>query len=164
MLVLDTSTLLLLAKSDLLRALAARTALVIPRQVEEEALVKPELDDARTVAHFLHQGRVRSHEVSGAHSRRLQHEFGLGVGEAAALWLAKHKGVPVGTDDRPAMRAAKLLGVPFFTTLHVLGRLCETGRLDQRLALAKLERLERFGRYSAQILAEAREGLSRARR
>ena len=157
MIVLDTSTLVLLAKSDLLSLLAERTPLLIPDQVRREAVVKPELYDAQMIARMVDSHTIKV--VRAAWTRqhqRLQGDFDLGLGEAAALLLAQRRRAVLGTDDGPAIKAAKVLGVPFVTAIHILVELYQKGRIDRAMALAKLERLQRMGRYSAQIVEDAR--------
>ncbi len=158
MIVLDTSTLILLAKSDLLALVAEKTPLVIPPEVRREALAKPTLYDARMIAAMLQAGTIRVMRAGGmTGKKRMQREFGLEAAEASALVLAKEKGVPLATDDGPAIKAAKIVGVPFITAMYVLRELAVKGRLNRKTALAKLEILQRVGRYNVQILGEARQ-------
>lgn len=158
MVVLDASTLILLAKTDLLPLLAEKTRLLISEEVQREALAKPELYDARVIAGLLRTGKIQVLKDPQAELRkRVQDDFALEPGEASALLLAREKRVPLGTDDGPTMKAAKLMGIPFLTAIHVVVELCEKGRMDKQTALAKLERLQQVGRYSVQILEDARE-------
>ncbi len=164
MLVLDASTLILLAKCDLLPLLAEKTPLAVPPEVEREALAKPDLYDARVIATMLRAGKLRVLKPARAERRRrVQGDFGLEAGEAEALLLAKEKEAPIGTDDWPAIKAAKIMGIPFMTAIHVLVELCRKGRLSRESALSKLEKLERVGRYSVRILEDARERIQKAR-
>ena len=158
MVVLDASTLILLAKSDLLLLLTEKTQTEIPEEVRQEALVRKELYDARMIEEMLRTGRI---QVSKYHRpgwrKQVQVDFRLEAGEAAALLLAKENNKPLGTDDGPAIKAAKIMGVPFFTAIHVLLELYEKGRMNKKTALAKLDVLGKIGRYNVQILADARE-------
>lgn len=164
MIVLDASTLILLAKTDLLPLLAEKTRLVIPEQVRREALAKPELYDARVIAGMLRTGRIQVlKDPQAALCKRLQDDFALEAGEASALLLARKMRVPIGTDDGPTIKAAKLTGTPFLTAIHVLVELCAKGRMDQQTALATLERLQQVGRYSVQILEDAHKRIQRGR-
>ena len=157
MIVLDTSTLVLLAKSDLLSLLAERTPLLVPDQVRREAIAKPERYDAQMIARMVehHTIKVVRAAWTRQHQQRLQGDFDLGLGEAAALLVAQRKRAVLGTDDGPAIKAAKVLGVPFVTAIHILVELYQKGRIDRAMALAKLERLQRMGRYSTQIIEDA---------
>lgn len=158
MVVLDASTLILLAKSDLLLLLTAKTQIEIPEEVRREALVRKELYDARMIEEMVRTGKIQVSKLPRPSRRRqVQVDFRLEAGEAAALLLAKENSKPVGTDDGPAIKAAKIMGVPFFTAIHVLLELYEKGRINKKTALAKLDVLEKIGRYNAQILADAHE-------
>lgn len=164
MIVVDTSTLILLAKTDLLPLLAEKTRLLIPEQVRREALAKPKLYDARVIADMLRTGTIQLvKDPNVKRCRRIQEDFALEAGEAAALLVAREKRLPLGADDGPTIKAAKLLGVPFVTAIHVLVELREKGRIDTDTALAKLERLQQVGRYSVQILEDARKRIQRRR-
>jgi len=156
--ILDASTLILLAKSDLLALLVEKTRIVIPPEVQREAVARKDLYDARMIEELLRRGNIQVANFSRPVQRKqIQVDFGLEAGEAAALLLAKEKDEPLGTDDGPAIKAAKIMGVPFFTAVHVLLELYEKRRINQQAALTKLERLQKVGRYSAQILEDARK-------
>lgn len=164
MVALDASTLILLAKCDLLPLLAERTPLIVPAAVKREALARPELYDAKVIASMIEDGRVRVARPERPEARgRLEADFGLGAGEAEALLLAKERNVALGTDDGPAIRAAKIMGVPFFTAIHVLVELHARGRLDRERALSKLDVLARLGRYNSRILDDARAKINAGR-
>jgi predicted nucleic acid-binding protein len=158
MVVLDASTLILLAKSDLLMLLADRTEIQIPREVEGEAVAREELYDARMIKEMLSSGKIQvTKSVPSGRLRRVQVDFGLEAGEAAALILAKESNQALGTDDGPAIKAAKIIGVPFFTAIHVLLELYQKDRISREAALARLDTLQKVGRYNAQILEDARK-------
>lgn len=158
MVVLDASTLILLAKSDLLPLLAENTQIEIPPEVQQEALARRELYDARMIEGMLDAGKIQVSKSGRPERRRqIQADFGLEAGEASALLLAKEKDQPLGTDDGPAIKAAKIMGIPFFTAIHVLVELHKKGRMDEKTALGKLDTLQKVGRYSVQILEDARK-------
>ena len=158
MIVLDASTLILLAKSDLLPLLAEKTQIEIPPEVQQEATARRELYDARMIEGMLRTGKIQvSKSVRPERRRQIQVDFGLEAGEAAALLLAKENDQPLGTDDGPAIKAAKIMGIPFFTAIHVLAELHEKGRIEEKAALVKLDMLQQVGRYSIQILEDARK-------
>jgi predicted nucleic acid-binding protein len=132
--------------------------MVIPPEVQQEALARKDLYDARMIEELLRKGKIQvTKHRSPVQRKQIQADFGLEAGEAVALLLAKEKDEPLGTDDGPAIKAAKIMGVPFFTAIHVLLELYEKQRISQEAALAKLDRLQRVGRYSVQILEDARK-------
>ena len=155
--VFDASTLILLAKVDLLQVVAETVEVHIPRIVRHEALAKPQVYDAQLIARMVQEEVLHVSEAGpSAGVKAIRKQFRLAEGEAAALWLAKEKRCALGIDDGPGIRAAKILGVPFVTALHIVIGLSEQGRLDKASALAKLDSLGVWGRYGAQLIGDAR--------
>jgi predicted nucleic acid-binding protein len=155
--VFDASTLILLAKTDLLQIVASKMEIHIPSIVDREVQAKPHSYDAQMVARMIMEGVIRvSDKTPGAEVKTLQKQFRLAEGEASALWMAKAKKCVIGIDDGPGIRAAKVLGVPFVTAIHILIGLYEHGDVQQPSALAKLDSLATWGRYSMQLVSDAR--------
>ena len=162
MVVLDASTLILLAKIDLLQVLAERTDILISQEVKREALIKPELYDAQLIARMLDDGRIKaSAEITPGSSRPIENQFRIAAGEATALLFAKKKAAALGIDDRSGIKAAKILGVSFFTAIQVIQELHAKGRIDEKTALVKLEGLRKFGRYDDRTVDEVNARLRR---
>lgn len=155
--VFDASTLILLAKVNLLRGTAARHHAIVTGQVEKEA-TRQESDDAKLIALLIDDGSVAvsvARQVSGE-VQKLQKDFGLAEGEASSLWRAAERDEALATDDGPAIRACKVLGVPFVTAIHFLLDALRSGELSREMVLAKLERLAVYGRYHERILGDAK--------
>ena len=152
-LVLDASTAILLAKVDLLRSIASRTDCWIGEVAAAEARAK-QTDDAVTIATLLETGEIRQHSIEEGLDR-LMRDFNLHVGEAEAILLAQSRSAVCGTDDGRAIRCCKVLGIRFTTAIGLLVALTEAGELARALALERLQKLERFGRYHARILEDA---------
>ncbi len=161
MIILDSSTLILLAKTDLLQLLTVKTLVTIPVEVRDEVLAKPTLYDAKLISRLLHSRHIQVSKQTDAPQReQLQKDFNLGKGEAAALLLAKISKIPLGIDDGPGIKAAKIMGVPFFTAIRVLIELFKKGKISFKMANFKLKKLENAGRYNIQILEDARSQIS----
>ena len=60
-----------------------------------------------------------------------------------------------GRADWPAIKACKRLGRSFTTAIHFILKLASDGRLEKVMALEKLEKLSRYGRYSGRIMEDA---------
>jgi predicted nucleic acid-binding protein len=82
-------------------------------------------------------------------------EFRLDVGEAESILMAKGLDAVCATDDGPAIRCCKVLGVPFVTAIGFLVALAEAGELGDGLASELPAELERHGRYHPRILEDA---------
>lgn len=157
MVVFDASTLILLAKVDLLEDVAKEYEIVVTPVVEQESTL-PDTPDAKLIARLIGEDRIKVKDVAEGSPdiKRIQKDFNLAPGEASSLWLARRLGVVIATDDGPAIKAAKVLGVGFATAIHFIIRCYETGEVSKRLALAKLEKLEKVGRYSLRIIEDAK--------
>jgi predicted nucleic acid-binding protein len=160
MIIFDASTLILLAKIELLNPFLAGVELpaAIPAEVERECCGVKKTLDALMIQKALEESRiqvvaVRNHKLIA----ELQTDFSLGKGEAEALALAlKEKAQWLGIDDKNGINASKLLGIPFTTALGILVRSREKGLLDHPEALAKLTMLAKYGRYKSAIIEDAR--------
>ncbi len=165
MILFDASTLILLAKAELLETLLnhVRQPVVIPQEVAKECCGAKRSLDALMIQKAIDNGQIG---VLSVRSRKLSAEirsdFPLGKGEAEVLTLAaeaRERAIVIAIDDRHGINACKLLQVPFATAISILIAMVENGWVEQREALRKLDALERYGRYKAAIVAEARSQL-----
>ncbi len=162
--VFDASTIILLAKVDLLQMIAGNIKIVIPEAVQKEVLVKPTYYDAQVIAQMLKDKKMSVFSrVSSVHVKKLQEHLRLDIGEAEALSLAKENHWILGIDDGPGIRAAKILDVPFVTAIHILIELYEQGFINEHSALTKLESLQILGRYHIQIIEDAKVRIKKKR-
>lgn len=159
MIVFDASTLILLAKIDLLDLFISDYGgrVFIPLKVREEVLQKDSFE-APQIAGFLSEGKIEAQAVRDKGLlQKLMDDFNIDIGEAEAIALAMHKKkAVVATDDRNAIRACKFLKIDFITAVSILIRAFEKKLLDKNEAVLKLERLESIGRYKEKIIADAR--------
>ncbi|MGO8791008.1 MAG: hypothetical protein ACLQVL_26995 [Terriglobia bacterium] len=160
MIVLDSSTLILMAKIELLGPFLASVGLdiAIPAEVERECCGVKKTIDALLIQKVLDESRIQVLAVKNRKVvSRLEADFSLGSGEAEAIALAmKEKAQLLGIDDKNGINASKLLGIPFTTAMAILVRSHEKGLLDDRDALAKLTALAQYGRYKRAIVEDAR--------
>ena len=93
--VFDASTLILLAKVDLLQIVAQKVEIRIPRVVESEAMAKPDLYDAHLIGRMIKEGAIRISESQSAWLHKSQsawlHIFEIIHNEI----IANPKGTPV---------------------------------------------------------------------
>lgn len=160
MFVFDASTLILLAKVELLDPFLADVTLevAIPAEVERECCSAKKTLDALMIQKALDESRIKVMAVKNKKlAAKLRTDFSLGKGEAEAIALAlKEKAQLSGIDDKNGINACKLLGVRFTTAVGVLVRSCEKGLIGRSDALAKLTALAKYGRYKSSIIEDAR--------
>ena len=163
MFVFDASTLILLAKAELLGSFLAGVSLqvAIPAEVARECYGAKKTLDALLIQKAVDESAI---EVISVKNRKLvtklQTDFSLGQGEAEAIALAvNEKASIIGIDDKNGIDACKLLGLSFTTAIGILLRGHEKGLLDRSAALAALASLAKHGRYKDSIIEDARQKL-----
>ena len=163
MIIFDSSTLILVAKAELLDLFLADIELeaAIPIEVEKECCGVKKSLDALLIQKALDEFRLKVIAVKNRKlAVKLQGDFGLGRGEAEAIVLAlAEKAQVLGIDDKNGINACKLLGIAFTTAVGILVRSREKELLTVGEALAKLATLAKHGRYKESILEDARRKL-----
>lgn len=165
MIVFDASTLILLARIDLLDLFISSYPgpKLIPPRVRDELLAQKREETPYLIDLIEKKVLTILKPKLPALSARLMEDFRIDAGEADALALAvQEKASLVATDDRNAIRACKLLKLAFTTAVAILVRAAERGVMDKEQALAKLEKLASLGRYKETIIRNARESIQGA--
>jgi predicted nucleic acid-binding protein len=163
MLLFDASTLILLAKTELLDNFLDdfKDKAFITKKVEDECCRKQQALDSLLIQKAIKDKRiaVKSLKNRGVY-QKLRTDFSIGNGEAETLAFAlTQKNVLIAIDDRRGIKACKLLKIPFATAIDIVVRLREKQILAKEQALAKLDALARHGRYSNEIINSARATL-----
>jgi predicted nucleic acid-binding protein len=158
MIVLDASTLILLAKIDILDLFISdvQDNVLIPEKVRSEATAE-EKEETRFIIKCIADGKISVAKIKNtALAKKFAADFNIDAGEAEALALAieKKAGI-VATDDRNAIRACKVLKLDFITAVAVLVRAVEKGLIEKDEGLVKLHKLQSVGRYNKAIIEDA---------
>jgi predicted nucleic acid-binding protein len=163
MIVLDASTLILIAKIELLDAFLTgiEWEVAVPVEVARECCGAKKTLDAFMIQKALDESRVKVLAVKNKKLvAKLSFDFRLGKGEAEAIALAINEGARlVGVDDKCAINACKLLGMGFTTAVGILIRSYSKGLIQRSGAVAKLDLLAVYGRYQISIIEDARRKL-----
>ena len=157
--IFDASTLILLAKIELLREITEEINVIIPEKVKSECLLKEGID-ATLISTLIRETKIIVKKAGNAEAiKKIQHDFRIETGEAEALWLARRLDCAIAVDDGPTIKACKVIGQRFTTAIHFLLNLASQNRLEKSMALAKLEKLSTIGRYSKKIIGDATQRL-----
>jgi predicted nucleic acid-binding protein len=157
--VFDASTLILLAKIELLRELAGEIKIIISEKVKAECLAKEGID-AKLIATLIKEKKIEVKKTGNAEIiKKIQRDFRIDAGEAESLLLARKMECPLAIDDGPTIKACKVLGQQFITAIHFLLNLALNNKLQLPISLAKLEKLSIYGRYSKRIIEDATKRL-----
>lgn len=161
MIVFNASTLILLAKVSILREVLAHHKSMIPPIIQRECTVEPEREDAKLIAQLIEEGLLLiSEPKQQAKISKLAEDFALDSGEATALLLALEQKAALATDDLLARKACRILHVRSIIAVAFLERLVQRGIISPELALEKLKKFKRYGRYKAETLERAKANIT----
>jgi predicted nucleic acid-binding protein len=155
--VVDSSSLILLAKCGLLQIVCDLFDVVVPKavniEVASEDLVK-NYPDAALISDLTSKGAIKVQSPDS--SDRLRLPLSLHKGEEDALLLAVKLGRSLfATDDGKAIKAAKFFKVPFIISPKIVVELFRLQKISFKKARESLEKLGKIGRYSPEIIADA---------
>ena len=157
--VFDASTLILLAKIELLREVTKEVKIIIPEEVKTECFLKESLD-AILISTLIKEKKIEVKKVGDREAlRKIRRDFRIEGGEAEVIWLAKKLNYPIAVDDGLAIKACKVIGLRFLTAIHFHLDFASRERLEFPMAMAKLEKLTTYGRYSRRIIEDATKRL-----
>ncbi len=164
MIVFDSSTLILLAKVELLDDFIGdyKGEIIIPNEVKEECCSRKTSFDALLIRRRIEEKKIKTVKIHNAElSEKFMKDFSIAKGEAEALVLfIEKKALLFAVDDRNAIKACKILKIPFASAFSILVRMVERGILDIIKAKVKLEMLAKYGRYKDSMIKEAKERLN----
>ena len=147
----DSSSLILLTKSELLMPLTKKIKLTIPNQVYTEVVeegLKKNFTDAIKIRELAGEGKILVKSVG----KKREFPITLGKGEKEALELFyQEKADKIIVDDKKALNVCKMLKIPYITAHIVLMGLLAKKIIDKNQALKSLETLNKEGRYSSEI-------------
>jgi len=153
LIVFDSSTLILLAKVDILQFVLKQYIGIIPEIVKNEVLFK-ETMDSKIIKRLISEGSIKLNKNPNKKViDKVCKDFPLGKGEAAALVLARENNYIFATDDGLAIKVCKIFNIKFLTAIHFLVSV----DMDKKIAMAKLNLLQKFGRYSIDIIKDAKK-------
>ena len=163
MIIFDSSTLILLARTGLFERFAGswNEPIVIPKAVKRESCEEKMSVDALVIQRAIQEKQIRVTAVKKTKLyQKVCKDFGLGQGETEAIVLAYlEKAKLIATDDRRAILACRLLKIPYTTAIGILIRMYQKGVLKKEEAQLKLDTLARYGRYNHAILQDAKATL-----
>ncbi len=158
MIVFDSSTLILLAKIELIETFISdfHGKVLIPERIKSEVCIKGR-EEAPVIEKMIKEKKINILKIKNDRQmKKIMEDFSIDSGEAEALLLSMQEKINiVATDDRNAIRACKMLNLGFITAISFLIRANEKGLIKKDDALLKLRRLASIGRYKKDIIKDA---------
>lgn len=158
MIVFDSSTMILLAKTDMLEMFISNyhDRIIIPEKVRAE-ICKKGSEETPFIKKLINEKKIDVIKVKKKPQiKKLIEDFNIDAGEAEVLILSIQEGAnTIATDDRNAIRACKMLKINFISAIAFLIRAFQKGFINKEQTLLKLQKLQSCGRYSRAILEDA---------
>jgi predicted nucleic acid-binding protein len=152
MLISNSSTLILLAKTNLLQKFLDNFKVTISDKVFGEITQNKELFDAKLIQKEVNIERVKVKKVESKKLKNVLEQFKLHEGEASAYVLFKgERGRAILTDDKELIKLCQIERVPFICALAIVVRMFEKGLLTKEEAKEKLDKINDYGRYSKDV-------------
>lgn len=156
MIVIDSSTLILLAKSELLDKFIEEFAdCCITEAVMKETTLAKEKFDSVFIRKRIEDGKLKMVKADCKAVKELMLSFGLGVGEAESLSLAISKNCAIAVDDKKAIRVATITGISYLTALTFVVGLKYENKITKEKAVFLIQSLRKHGWYKEEIISNA---------
>ncbi len=160
----DSSSLIIAAKTGLLNALCSEFLVQIPEKVFDEAVTAGKLRqkiDALTIDEAIEEKKLvviktKPGKADKIHKMLEKLNMDEGEREALQLYFAQNADLLL-VDDRQAINAAKLLGAKWATIPDIIVGFAQTGKITRKIAFESLKIAEREGRYKIEIMITAME-------
>lgn len=152
--VIDATSLILLAKAGLLEILVERNKVNAPRLVYEEVIKGKDKgrEDSMLVERLMMEKQLSIVSVNESVKNRVEKMLNLKGGELEVVSFALGKSHIILTDDRKCLSAAKALKIDFITSLDVIASLYKNGAISKHKAAECIETLEEYGWYKKNLI------------
>lgn len=162
--VADASALILLEKIKLLDKLINELRLLIPKEIEKEAITvgkEKNYPDAFRLEEKVKNKLIKVMEVKdNQFITKIMNDFNLAKGEAEAIGLFnQEKADLIATDDGLAIRACRSLAIPFSGTCAFVTQAFENNLIKKEEAKGMIKTLAKEGRYKDEIIFSALNSL-----
>lgn len=148
--VADSSSLILLAKADIIDAVVKKHTIVIQKSVYRESIERGKIkgyESSYKLERLFQKNKIKIEEPSDKIKDKIESLCSLYLGEKDAVALAFEKNIAVICDDKKAINACKALKVKFATALNVLEQLHKKRVISKNKAILALENLKKYGWY-----------------
>ncbi|MFA4887892.1 MAG: hypothetical protein WC595_06800 [Candidatus Nanoarchaeia archaeon] len=160
MIVADSSTLILLAKIGIIDKVLEKIKgeIIIPEEVKVE-IVRGKTTDALLLEKRMEMGKIKIRKADLKLKGSVSEDFNLGDGEAEVIAFAIENKVSVMVDDKKAIKACKVFGIEFVTSLGLVVNMVKRGFIEREESERLIDQLAIYGRYSEELIKKAREEL-----
>lgn len=157
----DATSLILLAKVDLLEIFVKRNNVIVPKLVYDEVIKGKEKGrgDSMLVQRLVIEKHLSVKYVNKSLKNKIEKLFNLRGGEQEVIALAFKKKHTILSDDKKCLNAAKALKIDFITSLDVILALYKKGAISKERALECIDTLEDYGWYAKNLIQNYKEAI-----
>lgn len=151
----DSSSLILLAKAEIITDFLEKGKIYITPVVEKETIgmgKEKGREDAYLLEKMRKEGKIELRDPDEGEVDRITKLFDLHKGEKESVALASEMDLPLICDDKKAFNACEVMEIEHSTALNILSALFEKGRISEPRAKESLKRLEEFGWYEERLI------------
>lgn len=161
-LVIDSCSVILLAKASVLETLAQAQELYITGAVAEEVLEgkKKLFADALLLERLLHEKKIKYTMSAKEMTEKIMSDYNMGRGEASIIAEGiKEKELIIVTDNLQGRKAAKVFGFPLVGSIECIVSLYKNKKIGKEKAKESLEILKKEGWFQSYLIEDAEEDL-----
>jgi len=157
----DATSLILLAKANLLEVFVRRNNVVIPKLVYGEVAKGKDKgrEDSILVEKLIAKNQLSVVSANKAIKDKIGRLFNIKGGEQEVIAIASEKKHIVITDDKRCINAAKALDIFFVTSLDVVVALYKNGVISKEKVIHSIDALEEYGWYSKELVKYYKEAI-----
>lgn len=163
MFIIDSSSMILLAKIGLIEKFLSEREAVIPSSVYNESVSRGKdkgREDAYIIEALVKSGKIEIKEPHKSTCIEVGTLFNLHGGERDVLALAKDMNIKcIICDDKKAINASKVLGLKFITALNIIVAMCSKDEISKEEAEKQIDMLDEFGWYNIKLIKKARQDI-----
>jgi len=166
MIIIDASSIILLAKASILETVTGIDKVLISDGVYKEVSRGKETGkpDSLLLERLLQEGKINLKTADKSSVDSLKKSFGIFAGENETISIAQETGARfVLIDDRKGINVCKALNLPFMTAIDVNIDLYENKLITFQKALDSFEKIKKFG-WIGQDILDSREKRLKERR
>ncbi len=159
MIVMDSCSVILLAKAILLETAAAEYKIAVTAEVEKEVLKgkKDKLTDALLVERLVKESKLKVIDIDKKLSQKVADDFNMGKGEASTIAAAISGKCIAATDNRQGRKAAVVNNIPLVGSPEIVVSLCREKMITKEKASVALKVLKEEGWFDQYIIEKAME-------
>lgn len=163
MIIIDSSSLILLAKIGLLDIVIEniKEKLTIPIKVYHESVEQKSTFDAKIIDERTKKNEIQKITVKNNKTfEKIKKDFNLGEGEAECITVCLESNYKLIVDDKKAINACKILKIKYITVPNILIQLYRKKIIKKQEAENYLKKLEKYGRYKNEIINMIKERIN----